>query len=58
MRMRQRSNSRRRGATLVETAFVLSLCILFLLGIFEYGRFVFLRHVLTNAAREGECPPA
>ena len=52
MRMRQRL-SRRRGATIVETAFVLSICLLFLLGIFEYGRYIFLRHVLTNAAREG-----
>jgi Flp pilus assembly protein TadG len=44
---------RRRGATLVEATFVLGACLLFLLAIFEYGRFVMLRHLLDTAAREG-----
>jgi Flp pilus assembly protein TadG len=43
----------RRGATLVETAAVLTVFFLFLLGIFEYGRFVMVRNLLDNAAREG-----
>jgi Flp pilus assembly protein TadG len=45
--------ARRRGATLVEAAFVLAIVLLIVFGIFEYGRFVFLRHVLQNAVREG-----
>ena len=32
---------------------VLPLVLLFLLGIFEYGRYVMMLQVLTNAAREG-----
>jgi Flp pilus assembly protein TadG len=42
----------RRGTTLVETAIVLSACFVFLFAIFEYGRFVMLRHLMDNAARE------
>jgi Flp pilus assembly protein TadG len=38
---------------MVETAFVIAIALLFLFGIFEYGRFLYVRHVLTNAAREG-----
>jgi Flp pilus assembly protein TadG len=44
---------RRRGVTLVESTFVLSVCLLFLFGIFEYGRYIMLLQVMTNAAREG-----
>jgi Flp pilus assembly protein TadG len=44
---------RRRAATLVETAFVISIALLFLFGIFEYCRFIFLLQVCENAAREG-----
>jgi Flp pilus assembly protein TadG len=44
---------RRRGATLIETTFVLGVCLLLLFAIFEYGRFLMLRHLLDNAAREG-----
>jgi Flp pilus assembly protein TadG len=47
------SNQRRRGAVVVECAFIIPLCLLFLLGIYEYGRFVMTRQVLANAAREG-----
>jgi hypothetical protein len=43
----------RRGATTVEFAVVASLFFLFLFGILEYGRFVFIRHLMDNAAREG-----
>jgi Flp pilus assembly protein TadG len=44
---------RRRGATAVETALVLIPFIMFLLGVFEYGRLLMDWNVLNNAAREG-----
>jgi Flp pilus assembly protein TadG len=44
---------RRSGATLVEGAVCLGAILFFLFAIFEYGRFVMLRHLLDNAAREG-----
>jgi Flp pilus assembly protein TadG len=37
----------------VETAVVLSVLLLILLGIFEYGRIVMLRQLMDNAVREG-----
>lgn len=43
----------RRGASLVETALVISIFLMFLFGIFEYGRFVMTRQLMENAAREG-----
>ncbi len=43
---------RRRGATTVEFAFVSILLFLMLFGIFEYGRFLFVYHLTTNAARD------
>lgn len=39
----------RRGAAVVETAFVLSIFFLFLVGVLEYARFLFFLHVATNA---------
>jgi Flp pilus assembly protein TadG len=53
MIMRAARGERRRGATVVESAFVLGIFFLLLFGIFEYGRLLFMRHVLQNAAREG-----
>ncbi len=44
---------RRRGATAVEFAAVLSVFLLFLFSIFEYGRFVMITNLLINATREG-----
>jgi Flp pilus assembly protein TadG len=44
---------RRRGATLVEAAFVLPLPLLFLLSILEFARYLMVLHVANNAAREG-----
>jgi Flp pilus assembly protein TadG len=52
-RLRQRAEGRRRGAALVETALVLPIMLLFLLGIMEYGRYFFVLQLATNAAREG-----
>lgn len=43
----------RRAASIVEAAFVLPVLVLFLFGIFEYCRFIFLLQVTENAAREG-----
>jgi Flp pilus assembly protein TadG len=44
---------RRRGAALVEFAFVASALLLILFGIFEYARYLFLLQIAENAAREG-----
>lgn len=48
-----RHNRSRRGTTITETAIILSAFIAFLLGVFEYGRFIMIRNLLDNAAREG-----
>jgi Flp pilus assembly protein TadG len=44
---------RRRAAAAVETAMVLSAFLLFVFGIYEYGRLLFMKELLDNAAREG-----
>lgn len=49
----RRRRVRRRGATVVEAALVLSVFLLLLFGVFEYCRFLFVLHVTNNAAREG-----
>ncbi len=47
------SNTRgRQGTTLVEFSVVISIGLLFLFGIFEYSRYVFMLHLANNAARE------
>lgn len=46
------TSPRRSGATLVEAAFIISIALLFLLGIFEYARFVMVNHLLESSARE------
>ncbi|MGL4550337.1 MAG: TadE/TadG family type IV pilus assembly protein [Gemmataceae bacterium] len=52
--MTHRKEARRRtAAAIVEAAFVLPVCLLFLFGILEYGRFVMTLQVMENAAREG-----
>lgn len=48
-----RAKRPRRGASVVEAALVLPIVLLFLMGILEYGRYVMMMQVLTNAAREG-----
>ncbi|MCX7700921.1 MAG: pilus assembly protein, partial [Gemmataceae bacterium] len=53
MKLRPTNPRSRRGATLVETALVISIFLMFLFGIFEYGRFVMTRQLMENAAREG-----
>lgn len=47
------SRAKRRAATLVEAAFVLSVLVLMLFSIFEYGRLLMVRGNMINAAREG-----
>lgn len=42
-----------RGATLVEYALVVSILIVFVLGIIEFARIIFTYNTLANAAREG-----
>jgi Flp pilus assembly protein TadG len=51
--IRSRKPRQRRGATVVEAAFVLPVVMLFLFGIMEYCRLVFVIQVCENAAREG-----
>jgi Flp pilus assembly protein TadG len=51
---RFRSLSRpHRGQAMLETALVLPIFLLVVFGIFEVGRFVFLKAELENAVREG-----
>ena len=38
---------------MVETAIVIGVCLMFLLAIFEYGRFVMIKQLVENSAREG-----
>jgi Flp pilus assembly protein TadG len=45
--------ARRSGTTIAEAATVIALTLLFLFGIYEYGRFVMIKNLLDNAAREG-----
>jgi Flp pilus assembly protein TadG len=51
--MLMKTCNRRRGAYVVELAFVVMILIVVLFGVFEYGRFIFIRQIVTNAAREG-----
>jgi Flp pilus assembly protein TadG len=44
---------KRKGAAVIETAFVLIVTLLFLFGIVEYGRYTMFRQIIENAAREG-----
>jgi len=53
MRLRRRRNERRRGAAVVEMAFVAIILFVFMFAIFEYGRYMMVRQVVENAARAG-----
>jgi len=48
----QRQARRRAGATTVEFAFVAILLFMLVFAIFEYGRYLFVYHMATNAARD------
>lgn len=51
--MRLNRPTRRRGATIVESALVLSIFLMLLFGIFEYCRYLMVLHITNNAARDG-----
>ena len=42
-----------KGQALVETAIVLPVLILMIMGLFEFGRYMYLRNTINNAARSG-----
>jgi Flp pilus assembly protein TadG len=44
---------RRAGAAVVEAAFVLPIVLLFIMGLFEYGRYFLMVHVCNNAVSAG-----
>src|SRR3954462_4903555 len=44
---------RRRGSVVVETGIVLPMFLMMVLGTFEYSRYVMVRNLADNAAREG-----
>jgi len=53
MKLRTHCFSDRRGVTVVETAFVLSIALTLTLAIYDYGRYFMLSQLVNNAAREG-----
>src|SRR5271167_531033 len=53
MIIRKHRRNRRWGAAAVETALVMLPMIMFLCGVFEYGRLLMVWNVVNNAAREG-----
>ena len=52
MIIRKQNRERRRGAATVEMAVVCMLLFMFLFGIFEYCRLLFMLHITQNAARD------
>jgi Flp pilus assembly protein TadG len=53
MLLSSRPDRPRRGTTITESAIVMGIFLTFLLAVFEYGRFIMMRNLLDNAAREG-----
>jgi Flp pilus assembly protein TadG len=53
MKLRIHCSSYRPGATVVETAAVLSIALLLTFAIYDYGRYFMLSQLVNNAAREG-----
>jgi Flp pilus assembly protein TadG len=53
MSYRKQQTATRRGAALVEFAFLIPVLLTLLLGIWELGRMVETQQVVSNAAREG-----
>jgi Flp pilus assembly protein TadG len=43
----------RKAAVAVETAMVISMVLLFFFAVFEYGRYLMVLQIVSNAAREG-----
>jgi len=48
-----RRSRRRAGAAIVEAAFVLPIVLMFIMGLFEYGRYFLMVHVCNNAVSAG-----
>ncbi len=53
MKLRTSCFSARRGATVVETAFVLLITVILTFAIYDYSRYFMLSQLVNNAAREG-----
>ena len=53
MVIRKTRGPRRSGAETVETAMVMIWLVMFVFGVFEYGRLLMDWNMLNNAAREG-----
>ena len=53
MRLARNSQENRRGAAVVEMAFVLPVFLMIVLGIVEFGRAMMVGQLLTNGARHG-----
>ena len=51
--IRRQQAGQRRAATLVEFALVAPIFFIFVLGLVEVGRAFMVKHMLTNAARQG-----
>jgi Flp pilus assembly protein TadG len=50
---RSKSAPSRGGAVTVEMAVIISVLVLFLFSVFEYGRYVMIENLLINAVRDG-----
>jgi Flp pilus assembly protein TadG len=53
MRTKRTCGMKSRGQALVEMAIILPLLMLLVMGIFEFGRAMYIKNTLTNAARAG-----
>src|SRR4051812_6554667 len=53
LRTRKPGSGDRRGAAMVETALVLPIFFMVVLGVIEFGRAMMVAQLLTNGAREG-----
>ena len=53
MMLARKRNQQRKGATVVEMAFVVIIFMMLMFGILEYCMIVFTQNVVENAAREG-----
>ena len=52
MLIKQTGRQRRRGADVVEMLFVALILLMFLFGLFEYCRLLFMMNIVANAARD------
>jgi Flp pilus assembly protein TadG len=53
MKLRTPRFSKRRGVTVVETAFVLLIALTLTFALYDFGRYFMLSQLVNNAAREG-----